>query len=345
MKPGSHKVGYWIFNYAPKWEAASKEVEALSTQLADAYSTSVISMNLKDWRLGLNGSVKYLPLPYALVGLPLVSRIAASFQINHVFASPGERLLLPRLGTLNTVLTITKDTNSLANFEKNAENLKKLRKIVVESKWHQELLLQLGIDPSAIHRIHPGVEIKPYCPASGPFKLLFATSPPDLYGFLSRGVYLLIQVAQRLPQIEFILVWRDKNYDKLAALLAGISASNIKVINGYIPNMDEIYKTVHAAVLPGLASNSLKPCPHSGLEALAHGKPLLVSKPTSIADLIQENQCGLAFEPTVEHLEKSLLELMENFDFYQRNCHSTMQRNFSKDYFLTQYRQIYDSLL
>lgn len=345
MRQGSPKVGYWIFNYAPKWEAASKEVEALSTQFADTFETNVISMNLKNQKISLRGRVKYLPLPYALVGLPLVSNVASRFQINHIFASPGEHLLLPRLNKLNTVLTITKDTNSLGDFEKNAENLKKVKQIVVESKWHEELLLQLGIEHKAIHRIYPGTEIQHYQPATGPFKILFATSPPDLHGFLSRGVYLLIQVAKELPQVRFVLVWRERNYDKLAHLLAEADVSNVEVLNGYIPNMDEVYASVHAAILPGLASNSLKPCPHSGLDALAHGKPVLVSQPTSIADLIQKNQCGIAFEPTVECLGKAILQLVENYDLFQENCHATIKRTFSTDYFLAQYRQIYNDML
>jgi glycosyltransferase involved in cell wall biosynthesis len=345
LRQGSPKVGYWIFNYAPKWEAASKEVEALSTQMADSFDTNVISMNLKTQRIGLRGRVKYLPLPYALLALPLLSRTAGSFQINHMFASPGESLLMPRLSKFNTVLTITKDTQSLEKFEKNADNLKKLKKIVVESKWHEELLLQLGIERQAIHRIYPGTEIRPYQPATGTFKILFATSPPNLHGFLSRGVYLLIQVAKQLPHVRFVLVWRESNYEKLANLLAEANVSNIEVLNGYIPDMEEVYASVHAAILPGLATNSLKPCPHSGLDALAHGKPILVSQPTSIADLIQKNRCGLAFEPSVECLEQCVLELVQNYDLYQKNCHPTITRNFSPDYFLAQYRQIYNTML
>jgi glycosyltransferase involved in cell wall biosynthesis len=94
-----------------------------------------------------------------------------------------------------------------------------------------------------------------------------------------------------------------------------------------------------------LTANSLKPCPHSGLDAMAHGKPVLVSQSTSIADLIQKNQCGMAFEPTVEGLECSILELMVNYKFYQKNCHPTIERSFSTDYFLSQYRQIYNTML
>jgi glycosyltransferase involved in cell wall biosynthesis len=341
----SAKVGYWIFNYAPKWEAASKEVERLSTQFADTFETNVISMNLKNQKVSLRGRVKYLPLPYALVGLPLLSRVAASFQINHFFASLGEYRLLPRLNRFNTVLTITKDTESLDDIEKNAGNLKTVKKIVVESEWHRELLLQVGIEREAVHLIYPGVETKPYQPATGQFKILFATSPLGSYGFLTRGVYLLIQVAQRLPQVRFVLVWRESNYEKLSNLLAEANVTNIDVLNGYIPDMDEVYRSAHAAILPGLASNSLKPCPHSGLEALAHGKPLLVSRPTSIANLIQQNRCGVVFEPTVECLERSILELMGSYNLYQKNCQPTIESNFSLDYFLAQYRQIYNLML
>jgi hypothetical protein len=40
-----------------------------------------------------------------------------------------------------------------------------------------------------------------------------------------------------------------------------------------------------------------------------------------------------------------VLELVQNYDLYQKNCHPTITRNFSSDYFLAQYRRIYNAML
>jgi glycosyltransferase involved in cell wall biosynthesis len=277
--------------------------------------------------------------------LPFVSSLASGFRINHLFASHGEKLLLPRLNKHNTLLTITKDTHSLSDVERNVTHLKKLKYIVVESEWHRELLLQLGIGSAMIELIYPGISKIPYHEAPKPFKILFATSPPDKYGFLSRGLYLLIEVARRLPQIRFLLVWRERNHRKLRELLGGAPPPNIEILNGYIDNMDEVYQSAHATILPGLTANSLKPCPHSAIESLAHGKPVLISRPTSISRLIEKKGCGVVFDATVDSLEKGILTLTANYDRFREKCHSTIEENFSATFFLERYRQIYERML
>ncbi len=96
---------------------------------------------------------------------------------------------------------------------------------------------------------------------------------------------------------------------------------------------------------PAPRRTASKPCPHSGLESLAHGRPVLVSRPTSIAHIVKQTDCGVLFEPTEESLESAILELRRRYDDYQRNCHSTVERRFSPDVFLMRYQRLYESML
>lgn len=345
MQQLTTKIGYWIFNYQPQWEAASKEIEVLLMEYRERFNTHLVSLNFRGRKICLRGSQKYLPAPFAFVALPLLQLFAASLHINHLFTSPGERILLPRLSKYNTLLTITKDTDSFKAIEKNIVHLRKLPYIIVESAWHRELLLQVGIAKQVIKLIYPGMRPRPYHAAPYPFKILFATSPLRKYDLLSRGVHLLARVAQLLPNIDFILVWRQHDYHRLRALLDSSGIGNIHVINGYVPDMESLYASAHAVILPGLSQSSLKPCPHSALHSLAHGKPLLVSYSTSIAGLIRQKTCGVVFEPTVESLQQSILELMANYDLYQSNCHRVLQENFSEHVFFERYQNIYESML
>jgi glycosyltransferase involved in cell wall biosynthesis len=337
-------VGYWIFNYAPQWEAAAKELRFLSQELRGEYDTQVIALNMRDRRLRFRGREKSFPLPFALLALPLLGRVGSRFRINHIFASLTERLLIPRLKGERTILTVTKDSPALGAIERNLDHLRDIRYVVVESDWHRELLRQGGVPREAIQLIRPGVEIRPYVAAQGAFTVLFATSPLSGRDLLSRGVFLLVQAAKALPDVRFVLVWRDHALADLQRVIAREGVNNVEIRNGLIRDMGSVYDEVHASALPGLTAASLKPAPHSGLESLAHGKPLLVSTPTSIAGLVTRAGCGVEFEPSVDAFVAAVHRLRDDYAGYQAACHDTARRFFSRSVFLERYRQLYASI-
>jgi glycosyltransferase involved in cell wall biosynthesis len=106
-----------------------------------------------------------------------------------------------------------------------------------------------------------------------------------------------------------------------------------------------MYHSAHATILPALANNSLKPCPHSGLHSLAHGKPLLVSQAVSLSEIVDDKQCGVVFESTIPSLCGAIEELRDRYDHYQSNALWTSRSAFSKRRFVEQYADLYDGLL
>ena len=347
MNNGKDKksIAYWIFNYAPKWEAVSKEVDCLFYDMEKRHKVNLISCNQKTTKkVSIFDSTKYLPLPYSLILFPFLRPFASQFHINHIFASGGERLLTPTLCRMNTLITITKDTVSLANVEKNIPYLRRLKYIVVESERHQELMKQCGIEENNVKLIYPGVALRPFVPAIGPFKILFATSPTSPYDLLSRGIYLMLSVAKKMPNIQFVFAWREKNLEKLQDAIKRLHVKNVEIKNGLM-DMNKIYQSVHATILPGLEYHSIKPSPHSGIESLAWGKPLLVSEPSSMASLVTRSHCGVVFNPGVDSLERGIRQLMMSYDEHAVNCHAVIEKNFSRTVFLQKYQQLYDQML
>ena len=344
MRAGT-SVAYWTFNYQPRWEASSKEMQFLSQALKGSYETHVISQNLQGERFRLLGPVKCLPLPFSLALLPIVPLWANRYQINHLWSSPGERLLIRRLGGPATLLTATKTPRSLGDVERNIEYLKTLRYVVVESEADRDMLRQCGLVGDSLRLIYPGATIRPYVRSPEPFTLLFATAPLERRDLLSRGVRLLLAAAARLPEVRFLLIWRNSDYSVLRGLITESGARNVEVRNGYIADMGALYQASHATMLPGLERRSLKPVPRSALESLAHGKPVLVSEALPLSRLIRQHGCGVVFEPTVDSLVDAVRHLAAEFDRYQANCHSTISATFSRDVYVERYRRLYESML
>ncbi len=146
MKHGKvSQIRYWAYNYSPKWEASSRELKTLLTVFSAQYDVGVISQSMRNWKISLRGKKKTFPFPLSLLAFPFLRKIAASYQINHIFSSLVEPILIRRIGDLNTITTITKDSDSLTRFEQNIPYFKRLRYIVVESERHREILKQTGI--------------------------------------------------------------------------------------------------------------------------------------------------------------------------------------------------------
>jgi glycosyltransferase involved in cell wall biosynthesis len=342
--PPAPRIGYWIFNFQPKWEAASKELHTLATSFQHVYGTRTISLNVRRRATKLFGSDKHLPVIVALPVLPLLLRAARTVEVNHIFASARERILTPRLARLDrTMLTITKGSRTLSALERNIQTLNSLRHVVVESERHYDLLMQVGLRPERVHLIYPGLDPEPYRPATGPFTIMFATSPKK-DRLLTGGIYLMLRVAELLPSIRFRLVWRW-NPERVLELLRQRRIANVEFVAGYVDNMKAMYDSAHAVILPALEGDSFKPCPHSGLHSLAHGKPLLVSRAASISGIVERHRCGVVFDPTIPSLCEAIQQLSSNYDDYQSNTHGTLNREFSRDKFIEKYRELYASLL
>jgi glycosyltransferase involved in cell wall biosynthesis len=273
-----------------------------------------------------------------------VQPYAARFDVNHLFASAGERLVTPIISRHNGVLTIAKDTGTLRGYERNSESLKRLGAIVVEGERDRDILLQLGIQEQRIWLIRPGVPVMSYREASGPFTILFASSPLNAADFLSRGIYLIIAVAALLPMVRFQLIWRKHHLAKLQRIVAQAGVTNVAVQSGVIPDMAAVYDRVHAAVLPGLEHRSFIPCPRSGLEALAHGKPLLLSNLISIAPSVAQAGAGVVFEPTTAGLKAAIVQLQAAYAGYQANTQAYIAQHFSPETHLELHRRLYQSL-
>ena len=108
-------IAYWIYNYTPKWEAASKEVAMLHQYVSARQDSTIVSFNKlnRSNRFALMGPLKSIPIASLALCLPLIRRMASRFNINHIFASLGEPLLLRRMPPKSLILTVSKENIDL----------------------------------------------------------------------------------------------------------------------------------------------------------------------------------------------------------------------------------------
>jgi hypothetical protein len=147
-----------------------------------------------------------------------------------------------------------------------------------------------------------------------------------------------------MPEVQFLLVWRTRHLAKLQGVIAEFGVRNITVMNGVVPDMGAVYDRVHATVLPAMEHQSFIPCPRSGLDSLAHGKPLLVSNFVCLAAGLTQSGAGVAFNPEGEGLELAISRLRDDYARYQSRTHGHMERYFSPAKHLALHRQLYETI-
>ncbi len=335
---------YYVQRYRPEFEAISKEVQLLARHFAEKNKVRIHDLHLDgilkwEWN---RRKISYHFLYYPLL-FPFTKHLSRSSDINHIYTSLGDRPYLKMLQPDKTILTAAASCHE-RKIKRRLKSLKQLRMIIVETEYHQKLLQSLGINPEKIKLIYPPVDLASfsYTPASGKFKILYASCPTRTEDFEKRGIDLLIDFAEQNGSTDILLAWRSGAVRKMQDILSQKKIKNMLIKNEIVKNMNTEYAQAHATIIPYTQFDDfLKLIPNSALESLAAGKPLLVSSKTELAAMVKKYRCGVVFEPNPHDLQKAVQELQKNYNAYQQNCRKIAEKLFSKEIFLEKYKDLY----
>lgn len=330
------KIIYWVQDFRPKDEAISKEIDILHKNF-----NSIIINPVNGFKFSKNLiSFNFRRFPFGLFCIPFFDK---KNKISHIYTSLGNYFFLRLLRTKPVILTAA-GPSPKHKIKKCLKFYKKLNKIIVESEYEKKLLLSLNVQKNKIELIYPGIDLNKfnYNKAEGRFKILFASAPLEKKQFYTKGVLKILEVAKNKKDVDFILLWRGKFLKDILKLTKDLD--NVHIINNKIKDMNQIYGKVHATILPIINSKNSKPCPHSIIESLASGKPVLVSNMCKISNLIKKEKCGIVFESTTENIIQNITKLKENYEIYQKKCNNVAKKYFDKKDFLSKYKKIYSEI-
>jgi glycosyltransferase involved in cell wall biosynthesis len=198
-----------------------------------------------------------------------------------------------------------------------AAQLAKLRRVIVASERDARVLDGWGLPNHAI--VRPGINTSAFVPAPLRFDreliLLMASAPWRSDQFELKGVDLLLAAAARLPFLKLILLWRGVLADELKQRIERLSiGARVEVVNRKV-RVSEYLAKAHAAVLLTKNAAIVRAFPHSLIESLAAGKPVLVSSTIAMADYVTSNRCGLAIPDfSLGALTSGIELLMRNYN-------------------------------
>jgi glycosyltransferase involved in cell wall biosynthesis len=166
----------------------------------------------------------------------------------------------------------------------------------------------------------------------------------------ARGVHLLLQAAQHSPEIQYHFLYRQWNtgYTSLAATQQAISAHglrHVQLTNTVVANMPALYNAHHFTVIPYTTSAGGKECPNSLVEGLACGLPVLITSVSPFAYFVDEQQCGIVFEPTPACLVAAVEKGMSRYAELSANAVRAARAYFSQTVLFQRFAKIYQEVV
>jgi glycosyltransferase involved in cell wall biosynthesis len=175
---------------------------------------------------------------------------------------------------------------------------------------------------------------------------MIASAPWTQAQFGSKGVDALLGAAQLDPRLRLIFLWRGvlaKEMEK--RVQARHLERQVEVIDQHV-DVNQILARVHATVVLATSVGIIKAQPHSLLDSLAAGKPVLLSRAIPMSDYVEQVGCGQVVEHvTPEEILKAVEALAKNYEQQQRIAQEVGQRDFSHQGMLDSFHQLYDQIL
>jgi glycosyltransferase involved in cell wall biosynthesis len=265
-------------------------------------------------------------------------------EISHVFGGLSSWHLLRALGRRPIVVTAVTGAGHRPAILPRAPAV-----VAVESETLIDEWRHAGIPADRIRIIHPGVDLNAHVtlPPSQATRLqiLFASSPSSAAEFAGRGVPLLVGLAQRRPDIDILIPWRQWGDvgDVRQALAALRPPPNLMVRQEDVADMRQYYAQAHATVVP-FGPQGGKACPNSVLEGLACGRPTLATENCGIAPLLYRAGAAVVSEPTVEGLSSGIDRLRADLPLLTRRARQVAEEHFDITGFRRRYEQLYEEL-
>lgn len=344
------KIAYWSTAcLEPRYEAVSQEISRLAREFPGSWVFAAsrhvwARFSFRDRCAGFHTSLD----PFLRVVIPLLER---AFDVSHVYGGLTPWIFHKTLRSRPVIHTVTQDSASVVE-----EFLERSAAVVVQTEPARERLIRLGVPTEKVHLRYPGIDLQQFRPAAargtppaGAPRILFCTAPRSAEEMEARGVHLLLETAQRRPDLSFRFLYRTwrSGYTSLEAtrrIIREKGIQNVGLTDGIVEDMAECYRQSDFSVIPFLTREGGKECPNSALESLACGVPVLVSRACPLARFLEENGCGVAFEPNPESLCLAVSRGLAEWAQLSRAARMTAEKHLERGRLFKFYAKLYEDV-
>jgi glycosyltransferase involved in cell wall biosynthesis len=289
------------------------------------------------------------PFPMQLFGLHLLARLRRlerQTEVNHVYHSTLYPFPVLRLLTKPIVYTVLTSLRGLRKPPRIA-SLARLALIVVSSERDAEILKVWGLSNYVV--VGPGIDTSRLTQGRLPLReqmtLLMASAPWVDDQFDTKGYDALLDAVKARPTLRLILLWRGSLETELRERINARGIGDRVEVRTSGVEINDYLKRVHAAILPAKRGDIVKAFPHSLIESLVAGKPVVLSDALPMAEYVRRHDCGVVLNEVTEDALLAGIDLLQSrYDELASNAFALNTQTFSEDRLIASYREIYDSV-
>ncbi len=289
-------------------------------------------------------------VPKALCGLRqrrLLESLDGEVDVHHLFS--GDLIDYPALRRLEKPVVYALTTGLGPDRLPRWRSLPGwIARLVTAGEETRDVLTRRGL--RRVEHMAPAIDVERFSHAPLPFGrelvLLAGSAPWDRRQFRSKGFEALLAVAELLPNLRLVLLWRGVLTGEIKRRVRRHRLDDrVEIIDQQV-DVDRVLARVHAAVVLAEQPGLVKAFPHSLLEALAAGKPIVTSRGLAIAGLAKRHRCGEVLGGLgVPELTAALKRLMAEYPRYEAAARGLDMSPFSRERLLADYGRIYDQVV
>lgn len=320
----------------PQAEALSQEI----TSLRNRFGGKLIYLNPN------HRSRLYWPrLLFGFQHLKKLRLKEASLDLHHLY-NP-DPFPFPILRWLRRPIVYTL-TSGIGARRPNISFFSRLAAIAVADERSFKQLQTWGIDNSFL--VRPGINIARFshtpCPLHSEIKLMVGSAPWTKAQFRSKGIDALLEAAQQAPHLRLIFLWRGVLGEEMNRRIQKMNLEKQVTVLDKFVDVNAILADVHASITLADAPGIVKSYPHSLLDSLAAGKPVLISQAIPMADYVAETGCGQVIETvTPTDILAAVEALTSKYEIRQKIAGEVGQRDFLQQAMVASYQKVYERVL
>ena len=198
--------------------------------------------------------------------------------------------------------------------------------------------------------VRPGIDTARFTCSHLPLRsdiILMVGSAPWTKGqFRTKGVDALLQAARQAPHLRLVFLWRGLLADEMERRVCQMElAERVTVLNKLV-DVNQVLAGVHASITLAATTGIVKSYPHSLLESLAAGKPVLVGQAIPMSDYVAQTGSGVVVESvSAAGILAAVEALARRYPDLQQAAQRVGQVDFSQTAMLASFQRVYERVL
>ncbi len=198
--------------------------------------------------------------------------------------------------------------------------------------------------------VRPGIETNRFSysalPLRSEIRLMVGSAPWTLGQFRNKGIEALLVAAQQAPQLYLVCLWRGVLAEEMARRVRQMGLERqVEIINQKV-DVNQVLAGVHASITLVTDPAIIRSYPHTLMESLAAGKPILVSRSIPMADYVEQTGCGQVVEEVTPGAVLAAVEnLAQNYGWLQKVAQEVGQRDFTQQALIASFQKVYACVL